>query len=413
MTVPGAIVEAAAGVGLYIHVPYCRALCHYCDFAKTANFSPNHLTDYLVALERELSLWLQWLKRTAPRARFASVFFGGGTPSLFGEEYRPIMEQLASFLAPGAEVTLEANPDDLSDARLKTWKALGVNRLSVGVQTLDRSGLTLLRRIHDGSQALFALERAVRQFDNVNADLIYGWGPDPRGTLLADLVPVIATGITHLSLYTLTFESRTPLGRAKERGRLKGPLDDDLADAYEAALTFLNDQGFRHEEVSNWSRPGKDCIHNWLYWQEGSWLSVGAGAHGYWRAAAEPGERWSQPRDDRRYVRAVAACDATHEGDSASSLARRLGAHVEDGRTIDGWIAEYVGASLRTARGCDLGRIQEVSGRRFVPSQILSAGLSAGIISIDATRLRLTPREWFREMSWSLELLKSFPESPR
>jgi oxygen-independent coproporphyrinogen-3 oxidase len=326
------------------------------------------------------------------------------------------MEGIRGRLADGAEVTLEANPEDVTKETVGVWRRLGVSRLSIGVQTFQGEGLGFLKRNHGGAAAERAIEVARSEMPTVNADLIYGWpGQTVRGWQ-EDLARAVAAGADHLSLYNLTYEARTPIGRAVHRGK-RAPEDDDLlASYYEVACAELAARGFEHDEVSNWALPGSTCRHNWLYWQDESYVGVGAGAHGYLRDEVGPGVRWWYPRDDRQFVRAAAG---------------KAGATVEDetnGRTRETWLTEYVGSSLRTRRGVDLGRVAAVLGREVElrPTPVLAEALARRIISIDvdaamaarpndglraasrpSPRLRLVPAEWFRENAWAVEVLGS------
>lgn len=377
--------------GLYLHVPYCSAICHYCDFAKTANFTPDVARSYLEALQRHTAAWFTAdAAGTKPRwESFGTVFFGGGTPSLFKEELEPLFQSLRDRLACGAEVTLEANPEDVTDAALAVWRRLGVTRLSIGVQTLDPDGLAFMHRTHDGAAALAAIARARQAIGNVNADLIYGWPQQDARGWAADIDAVVAAGATHLSLYNLTYEKRTPIGRAADRGRLAPQEDETLASRYEEAVARLAHHGFIHDEVSNWSLPGHTCKHNWLYWQDGAYLGVGAGAHGYMPEDLGPGQRFAYARNDRGFLHA----DARPQFDT--------------GRNGAVWLTEYIGASLRTSAGVELARVARKSGVTLQASPVLQEGLDRGYLQLRGGHLVLAAAEWFRETAWCVEVLRS------
>lgn len=413
--------------GLYLHIPYCRALCHYCDFAKTAHFDRSHVTGFFQRLEQHAEAWLSFAVETgwlAPagdslgRDGLTSVFLGGGTPSLFSHEYAGVMELFRPFLAHRAEVSLEANPDDIGDGALSTWKSLGVNRLSLGVQTFQEKGLRTMRRVHTGDGAWAAISQAIETFPNLNVDLIYGWPDQTRDDFVNDLEKVVSLGVPHLSLYNMTFERQTPLGRAASRGVIKPHGEDDLFGFYDDAMALLARYGYLHEEVSNWSKPGASCSHNWLYWDDAAFIGIGPGAHGYLPAsqggAASVGVRYAYPRSDRTFLR-LGAVPVGFEGGTAdpTSFAARMGVTVEEERSLDHWLTEYVGASLRTKEGTSLTRIEARLGRPFRPTWVLQEGMAQGLCyelvrEGEERRLVLTPQEWFREVAWGVELISSF-----
>lgn len=386
-------------VGLYLHVPYCRALCHYCDFAKTANWDNNLKDAYLDRLVEHTKAWLAALGRPL---RLGSLFLGGGTPSIYSEEYASLLDVVRPYLEAGAELTLEANPDDLTRERLKVWKQLGFNRLSIGVQTFDERGLRFMRRMHSGQDALAAVATAREIFDDFNLDLIYGWPSQTVEGLQSDIERAIALGATHLSLYTLTYESRTPIGRAAARGRIAPAGDDFLANLYDLARALLAEQGFLHEEVSNWARPGFEARHNALYWRDQDFLGVGVGAHGY-----ISGLRYHYRSDDRRFVRGLKPTPPLEL--SADAIEAAFDLVVDRERDEESWLIEYLGSGLRSIYGISVPKAERRTGRQFVATPLLAHALSTGAAHLSATGiLTLMPAEWFRETSWSLEVLKSF-----
>ena len=267
-----------SGISLYVHVPFCQTKCPYCDF-NTYQGIEGLMSPYLEALVAELTAWGTALG--GPPVN--TVFFGGGTPSYLPD--RALGEILyaagrAFTIRANAEITAEANPGDLTPDKAARLRAQGVNRLSIGVQSLDNDLLKLLGRRHDADEAIAAY-RTVREtgFDNVNLDLIYGLPNQSLGqwqdTLqrLADLEPA------HISLYCLTVEEGTPLHRWVERGQVPQPDADLSADMYHYARKLLGEQGYHHYEISNWSKPGLASQHNLAYWRNLPYLGVGPGAH--------------------------------------------------------------------------------------------------------------------------------------
>ncbi len=268
-------------LGLYIHIPFCRRVCPYCDFNVYAR--QEHLVPaYLAALQRELNLWAERLRHRT----LQTIYLGGGTPSLLEP---PQVDKLLETIfqqfrvLDGVEVTLEANPETLTPEKLAEYRAAGVNRLSIGVQTLARHGLKVLGRAHRPETPMAALRAArVSGFENVNIDLIYGWPGQSRQDWIRDLRTVLSWEPEHLSLYALTIEPGTPYERGVRRGVLH-PLDDDtMAEFAELAAELLAAHGYEHYEISNWARSGNwRSRHNLIYWRNGYYIGAGAGAHGY------------------------------------------------------------------------------------------------------------------------------------
>ena len=381
-------------IGLYWHIPFCRALCTYCDFAKTANYDDQLTSAYLARLgTKTIDMIELWRRQYGAPPVFTSFFLGGGTPSLFAAAYVPLFERLRSNLAADCEITLEANPDDLTPANLAVWRDLGVTRLSVGVQTFDAPGLKLLGRTHDGPGAMAAIERAAGYIPRVSLDLIYGWPGQTAGLWAQDLNAALSLPLGHLSLYTLTYEPRTPLGRRQVRGVVKASADDFVANLYDAAVDKLGAAGFDQDEVSNWSKGGQSSRHNYLYWQDASYIGVGAGAHGYFSDPAGTGWRYSFDRSERVWSRGEAA------------------PLTDEGRDDDAWILEYVGSALRCDAGVDLTSVMRKTGRRLTPTRIVADALSDGQLRLvpgeGGERLLLAKGEWFRETAWSLAVAAS------
>ena len=284
---PAPAARDAARAGLYVHVPFCAVTCPYCHFAK-GPLSAAAVERWLAALAREAALH-------APLARgvaFTSLFLGGGSPSAisaraFARLLRIVRDHFA--LAPGAEVTLEANPEGVKPALVAAWAAAGVNRLSVGAQSFVAEELRRLGRVHgpDGPARAFALARA-HGIRRLSLDLMFGFpghGPEPFARTLAAAV-ALAPG--HVSAYAFQAEAGTPLGDAVLAGRVALPSPDAQADLYELAGAALGAAGLEPYETSNFCRPGEEARHNLTYWLRRDWLALGPSAHGLWR-----GRRWA------------------------------------------------------------------------------------------------------------------------
>lgn len=272
--------------GIYVHVPFCSHICPYCDFNTYAGQSAR-IPAYVEAVQRELAFWAnQFDGRTA-----ASIFIGGGTPSLLEPiQIKAILTTCKSLfdLAPGAEVTIEANPNNLDDKYCEGLLATGVNRLSIGAQTLDRRGLRVLGRLHEAEHIRSAVSAARRAgFDNLSLDFIYGWPGQTIDQWRSDLSLLLSGEVggqppDHLSLYGLIVEPGTPMSDAVDRGIL-APVDDDTAaDFHELAMAMLADAGWIHYEIANWASSSKYVSrHNAVYWRNGDYAGIGAGAHGH------------------------------------------------------------------------------------------------------------------------------------
>ena len=272
-----------AGIGplaLYVHIPFCETKCPYCDFNTYARIE-TLIPSYVTALETEITLWGDLFGHPAVE----TVFFGGGTPSYLPQHHigRVVEAIRGAFnVAQEAEVSLEANPDDITDAKLGAYLDSGINRLSIGVQSLDDRLLKMLGRRHSASEAVQAYRRAVDVgFANVSIDLMYGlphqsvedWQQTLHGA--ADLDP------PHVSMYCLTLEKGTPMEQWVESGQMPLPDPDLAADMYLMAEEVMDRRGYRHYEISNWAKPGCESRHNLTYWRSRSYLGVGPGAHSY------------------------------------------------------------------------------------------------------------------------------------
>ena len=287
-------------LGFYVHIPFCETKCPYCDF-NTYERIEHLIPAYVEALSREISLWADVLDHPG----IDTVFFGGGTPSYLSAEY---MAGLMSTihrefdLSASAEVTLEANPGDVSPRRLEALLEAGFNRLSIGVQSLDDRLLGLLGRRHDAREAAEAFRTAVAVgFDNTSIDLIYGLPHQSLWDWQDTLDRAVALGPPHISMYGLTLEEGTPMAQWVSTGRLPAPDPDLAADMYEAAEATGLAAGYRHYEISNWALPGYESRHNLRYWRNQPFIGTGPGAHSYLA-----GFRFSNLRSPRTYIQRVA-----------------------------------------------------------------------------------------------------------
>ena len=307
--------------GYYIHVPFCERRCDYCAFATWTDRT--HLVErYLRACRVDIE---RMVRAGAPEA--TSVFFGGGTPSLVPAPL--LMDVLAAIpRARDAEVTVECNPDTVTPELFDAYASGGVNRVSLGVQSMAPHVLRALGRTHDVDNVRTAAARARDTFPTFNVDVIYGGAGESLDDWRRTLDEVLTLEPPHVSAYALTVEAGTPLADDTARH----PDDDDQADKYLLATEKLGAGGLEWYEISNWARPGHECRHNWLYWTQGEYLAVGCAAH-----AHRDGRRWWNVRTPERYVYTVESTRSAEAGDERLDPdAREIEALQLSLRTRDG-----------------------------------------------------------------------------
>jgi oxygen-independent coproporphyrinogen-3 oxidase len=277
-------------LGLYLHLPFCHTHCTYCPFAISTDLSQQDA--YTSALVREIL--------AAAPAAADTVYLGGGTPSRtsIGNLTRVFDALRSRFeLAPGAEISMEANPEDVTPESVASWRTLGVNRLSIGVQSFHDGELQAISRVHDRTRALDAVRAAVASGVRTNLDLMLGLPGQTAASFRETLDTAVDLGAGHLSLYMLDLEEKTPLEVQVARGRVVLPDDDLVADLYLEAIERLGAQGLRQYEISNFARTGEECLHNLRYWTRGEYHGFGLGAHSFLG-----GNRFANTRDIHRYI---------------------------------------------------------------------------------------------------------------
>jgi oxygen-independent coproporphyrinogen-3 oxidase len=360
------------GFGVYVHIPFCKHRCHYCDFNTYEGRDDLH-DDYVAALVNDISTW------TGPARPATSVFFGGGTPTLLPpEQLGRILSAVrdAVGIAPDAEITVESNPETVDRNYFERLLDEGFNRVSIGVQSLVPRVLDGLGRTHSATTATDAIAAArAAGFEDLNADLIYGSPWETEDDWARSLDGVIAAGTDHVSAYALTVEEGTPLSTLVETKRVPDVDPDVQAARYEVAESLLGAAGFERYEVSNWARPGRASRHNVLYWSGGDYLGFGAGAH-----AHVAGRRWWAVRLPRDYIAAATDPDGTPEaGAETLSLDERAG--------------ESLMLGLRLARGVDLAEITARYGESALAErrETIEGLVSAGLLILDGSCLRLAP----------------------
>ncbi|MEJ2546656.1 MAG: radical SAM family heme chaperone HemW [Gemmatimonadota bacterium] len=358
-------------LALYVHVPFCARRCHYCDFAVTRAEDPP-IDEWLVSIEADLLEWRREIDGIQSR-RLDTIFVGGGTPSLLGgrgmERLRECLRRHLAWDEGTIEWTAEANPNSLTAETARYWREIGVNRLSLGVQSFNDRALAWLGRLHDGRQAREAVERARDAgFDELSLDLIFGLPEGVPRRWRSDLQQAVGMGVSHLSIYGLTAEPGTPLGRGVARGRVSLPNATIYAREYRLAVNELESNDFIQYEVSNFALPGHECRHNWHYWIGSEYLGVGPSAHSYIR-----GQRIWNVRDWKAYRAAVVAGESVREGREIPSAGQRR--------------LETLWLGLRTRRGIDLDTFG-------LPSEIIDRWISEGWATREETRVRFTADGW-------------------
>jgi oxygen-independent coproporphyrinogen-3 oxidase len=361
--------------GVYVHIPFCASRCDYCDFATWTD--RGHLVDAYVAA------CVADLEQRSARGELApatSVFFGGGTPSLLtaGDLIR-ILDAIPR--TSDAEVTVECNPDSVDVAKLTAYRNGGVNRLSFGVQSMRRHVLAALGRTHDPDNVERAVESArASGLQAFNLDLIYGTPGETPDDWNATIEGALALEPVHVSAYALTVEPATALGRRVAAGDQPGPDDDDQADKYVRADDLLTDAGLDWYEVSNWARPGHECRHNLLYWDQGDYVAIGCAAHGH-----RDGRRWWNVRTPERYVERITRglapeagaeeLAATTRADERLGLALRTRVGVEAARLPVTALDDLVAAGLLASTG---GRVVLTRRGRLLTTDVTARLLAAG-----------------------------------
>ena len=373
-------------LGLYIHIPFCFTKCTYCDFNTYAGIE-NMVDEVVDSLDTELRLWC----RRPDVAEFSTVFFGGGTPSYIPA---PAIKRLLNTartcagVSDAAEVTLEANPDDVQPEKLMQWQEAGVNRLSIGVQSFNDPLLESLSRRHSADDALAAISLARDfGFDNISIDLMYGLPNQSLETWTETLKVAIALRLPHLSLYCLQIEPSTPMHQSVLSGSLPTPDDDLAADMYEMAMDYLGDAGYEHYEISNWCFPNMQSDHNLGYWQNSQYIGIGPGAHSHL-----DGSRFWNVKSPRAYVNAI--CHACDSSKSAFPDITRGSVAIEDVESISKAtrMSETMMLGLRLREGVSLAEFR----RRFnldlqdAYEHEISDIINLGLIEVADNSLRLT-----------------------
>lgn len=326
--------------GIYIHVPFCKRACLYCNFHFSTNLALQN--DFTVALLREIELRIPYIGMETVE----TIYFGGGTPSLLPTSaIQKILDSVhKNFpVSRDPEVTLESNPDDMDLYRLKEWKNAGINRLSIGVQSFFTDDLIWMNRAHDSQQAVSAVEKAADAgFDNFSLDLIYGVPGSTNEKWNENLQKAIYLNPAHISCYALTVEPKTALFKMIQQKKISDVQPEEQAVQFLAAIQILGAAGFEHYEISSFAKPGKRSRHNSAYWQSKKYLGLGPGAHSF----DGSGRQWNIS-NNALYISSLMAGQLNME--SENLLPRDL-------------LNEYIMTSLRTIEGLDLQKVSDQFG---------------------------------------------------
>ncbi len=332
--------------GIYLHIPFCRQACHYCNFHFSTSLKLQN--DFLDALLKEIVLRKDYLEHQ----KVNTVYFGGGTPSLLPETHlQAIMERLRDHynIAPEAEISFEANPDDISAQRLTEWKRQGINRLSIGVQSFTDHDLLWMNRAHNARQARVCIDLARDAgINNLSIDLIYGTPTLADKQWMDNLSTAVDLKIPHLSCYALTVEPGTALHTLIRKERYLPVSNDDQARQFLLMADWLTEQGYLHYEISNFALPGQQSIHNSSYWKGAHYLGLGPSAHSFNSVSRQ----WNIA-NNALYIRALREDRIPFEIESLS-VAQRFN--------------EYLMTSLRTLEGADLGQVEQDFGKELTAS---------------------------------------------
>ncbi|HET6467346.1 MAG TPA: radical SAM family heme chaperone HemW [Geminicoccaceae bacterium] len=365
------------GFALYVHWPFCRAKCPYCDFNSHVRAGVDH-----ARWARALLAELDHFAALTPGRRLGSIFFGGGTPSLMAPATVAAVIDRAAVrwaMAPDIEITLEANPTSVEAERFRGFRSAGVNRVSLGVQALDDTALRTLGREHTAAEALAAVGLAAATFPRFSFDLIYARPEQAVAAWEAELHAALGHAGGHLSLYQLTLEPGTRFHALHRAGALEVPGDEVQADLYELTQAILDDAGLPAYEISNHARPGEESRHNLVYWRYGDYVGIGPGAHG------------------RLTVDGARLATRTRRAPEAWLAAVESSGHAEEPReTVSRpeQVAELLMMGLRLGEGVPLARLEAVAGipwRRAVDARALDGLVAAGHLTLGPDTLTATP----------------------
>ena len=327
--------------GIYIHIPFCRQACHYCNFHFTTSLTRKN--ELIAALLKELDLRQNYLQNEAVE----TIYLGGGTPSLL--EVSDLEKLLGSIwknfsTSPSTEITLEANPDDISEEKIREWLDTGINRLSIGVQSFFEEDLLWMNRAHNAKQAKDSLELACRHFKNITVDLIYGTPMLTDDKWEKNVETILSYDIPHISCYALTVESKTALQKMIKLGKTEDVNPDKQSDQFLLLMRWLKDAGYEHYEISNFAKPGFRSRHNTSYWQGKKYLGIGPSAHSFDGVSRQ----WNISNNNT-YIDSLKTNSLPFEKEILTAAQQ---------------LNEYIMTSLRTIEGIDVRVVEKKFGKK-------------------------------------------------
>lgn len=337
--------------GIYIHTPFCKSKCAYCNFFSIA--SESKINDYVEALKKEIVLRKNYLGGETVK----TIYFGGGTPSLLSvKNIEEILELLNKNyeIIPNPEITLEINPDTIDREKMSSLKQIGINRMSVGIQSFDDEDLRYLGRRHDSKHAMQVLEDLKHtDFEKITLDLIYGMPTLTEEKWNKNLDIFFSTGITHLSAYALTVEPKTILGQRIEKGDLQSVSEEETICHYNILVERTKENDFEHYEISNFAKEGFRSQHNSIYWRDEKYLGLGPSAHSY-----DGNSRQWNISNLTKYIQMVGDAETQRRRESELFYEKEI-------LSTEDKFNEYVMTSLRTSWGCDIEKIERDYGKSY------------------------------------------------
>ncbi|OQP66823.1 coproporphyrinogen III oxidase [Niastella vici] len=355
--------------GIYLHIPFCRQACHYCNFHFSTSLKLKN--EFVEALLKEIQLQKNYL----PAEPVNTIYFGGGTPSLLTkDELWAILQMVRQnfSVAADAEVTLESNPDDITEEKLIDWKQAGINRLSIGVQSFFEDDLRWMNRAHSAQQAIDNLQLAKQYFNNITMDLIYGTPTLPDANWQHNVQQAIALGIPHVSCYALTVEPGTALSSLINKHKMADVNTEDQARQFLLLMNWMQEAGYEHYEISNFALPGMRSRHNSSYWQGAAYLGLGPSAHSFNGASRQ----WNIS-NNALYIKLLKEDKVPFEIETLTGTQQ---------------LNEYIMTSLRTMEGLNLQWVAERFSQKAA-DELLQAGkpfMETGKMQLNNGRLQLT-----------------------
>jgi putative oxygen-independent coproporphyrinogen III oxidase len=336
--------------GIYLHIPFCKQACSYCNFHFSTSLRRKN--ELVAALLSEMALRKDYLKNES----IETVYFGGGTPSLLQiQDLRSLIGKISELFVVDekADITLETNPDDISEDKLEAWKETGVNRLSIGVQSFFEEDLEWMNRAHNAKQAIASLQSAVKKFNNITVDLIYGTPLLTNERWRRNIDRAVNEGVVHLSCYALTVEPKTPLYKLIREQRTADIDPDKQSEQFVLLMQWMEEAGYEHYEISNFAKPGFKSRHNSAYWQGKKYLGIGPSSHSF-----DGTSRQWNISNNNIYI---------------DSIKKRVIPSEKEILTPTQQLNEYLMTSLRTMEGLDLNRVEaamrdelQAASRKFI-----------------------------------------------